>query len=318
MRKRLLIVSIILTLCLPLTLSGCFSKLASKTLNAVTIENAYDNLGEFDNININTLTADVSIRVSKTEKSSVECSELKNFEHKVNVIDNTLVIEQPQPSKWYEQAYTLTRSSIIIFVSENKFNNLTVTGKTGNVYIPSLLTFANASISVNSGNVEWKNATVENNLTIELKKGDVKIEGANLNLVQVEINSGDFDVSNCTVANKIVLNSADGNVLVSSCNLNSANVTVNTGHVSFTDVITTNQFFIHATTGNITLARFDASEIDVFVKYGNIKASFLSGKKVNAKAPEGNLTIPEDSDGQPCNLSTNSGTIEVEIIPTQE
>ena len=315
MKKKLLIASILLALCLlPLCLSGCFATLAYKI---VVVENSYDDFSTFENIEINTLTADVSIRISSNGKNSVACSELKGFEHNVSVTDNTLVITQPEADKWYEKAYTLTRSSIVIFLNENKFDTLTINGKNGSVYSHSVLTFNNVSIHLNSGNVEW-DSDVLNNFTVEVKKGNVKLEDATLNLAKIEAETGDVEALNCSISNQIILDINTGDVFINECDLNCSNATIKTGYVNFSNVIAKSQIFVSVESGGIYFTSCDASHIDAIVKYGNIKASFLSGKKINANAPDGNIDIPENSDGGDCNLSTNTGSIKVEIIPREE
>ncbi|MBE5736952.1 MAG: hypothetical protein E7348_00925 [Clostridiales bacterium] len=310
MKKKFLIATLVLCLCFPTLLSGCF---AITAYNMVAETNSYDIKDDYDKIKIDTLTANVTFTHSNTTESMVFCNEFKSQKHVVEVVDGTLTITQEKNQEWYGQVLDYTKSYIVIHLNKIQYDSLELLGVHTDVDLRNSFKFNNVNIETDSGNVKWC-ADVLDTLSIKTQSGNVEIDSACINYASINNASGDVTLNDYTATSHTLVQIATGNLLVNTASLGLLNVKIETGDATINDLISSDLIIITITTGNLSLCRSDANELLLTTTTGNIFASLLSNKKVTVQTDSGQISIPENLEGDPCKAKTSTGDITIEII----
>ena len=234
----------------------------------------YDNLESFNDITINATTADINFLQSSDSKAKVVCYEEEKESYSVAVNDNKLTIELKSNKKWYEFISIGFKSpKITVYLPSEKYSEICIKLSTGDIDINGI-TAKNLNLTVTTGDIELKNATVENDINIKYSTGEVELENIKANNFTASGSTGDIDLNSVVLSDKM-------------------NITTSTGDVHF--------------------YRSDASEIKVKVTTGDVKGSLLSSKIFMVNTSTGKKQVPKTTEGGICEITTSTGDIIITI-----
>ena len=90
-------------------------------------------------------------------------------------------------------------------------------------------------------------------------------------------------------------------------------LTTDTGKIYLRNVDTDGKLTIRTQTGDVTLEGCDASEVSIKTDTGDVTGSFLTGKTITADSDTGKVNIPQSSTGGTCDITTDTGNINVYV-----
>ncbi len=287
-----------------------FTKLSAKKYT----NKEYALTQEFSNITILTDTSDVNI-IKTTEKSKVVLVQEENIEHKVEIKDGTLYIEQKDNRKWYEHIGLNFSSSekITVYLPNDKYELLKITGDTSDVNLSKDITFNSVNVYVSTGDVECYSSIIENG-KFRASTGDITIKNQSLGTLELEVSTGDIDLENLAVGGDVSISVSTGDVEISNLTCKNLKSKGSTGEIELESVIASEKITITRSTGSVEFNRSDASEIFVTTGTGDVKGSLLSDKIFIANTSTGDKYIPSSTSGGKCEINTSTGDIKITII----
>lgn len=322
-----------------------------KLFNGYTEETVTDISESFNEIVINTTTADINILPCEMGECKVVVNEVRKVGYDTSIENGILKINRVDERKWYERIFSTGRNSLTLYIPSGEYESLVINESTGNIVIAETLTFGTVEITLSTGNTSF-NASVSKSLSIKGSTGDVRIEGNNCGSIEVQLSTGNISMTNVCSTGDVKTESSTGNVTIQalSCNNLSSvtdtgrytvdgltvtgdisividtgkttltdvtcnNVTINggTGDINMTSLIATGKLTVNSDTGDVIFNGCDASEIDIETDTGDVRGSLLSEKIFFYKTDTGKVNLPESVTGGKCRIETDTGDINIEI-----
>ncbi len=307
----------------------------------------------FGNIKINTGTADVELIPAENGKCCVVLSENRRETHCVAILDKTLEIRAEKTGKWFDKVFPLSTRvpKVKVYLPKTEFSSLSVTTDTGDVYAPEALTFEDASVTGNTGDVKFF-AAAEKELTITTQTGDIKAVSSPESNLTVTTLTGEVCISDCRCGNAVLnsdtgditlknfissgdlsvttgtgdvevekidadiitVNTNTGEVCISDCRCGNAVLNSDTGDITLKNFISSGNLSVTTGTGDVGFEKIDADIITVNTNTGYVKGSVLSEKLFNAHSNAGKIDVPDSiATDKTCEIKTNTGDIIVII-----
>lgn len=229
---------------------------------------------EFEEIYINTDTADVIFVYSTDGSCRVECHEDVNLSHNVSVDNGKLSIEIEDTRNWYDHISIWSPElKITVYLPKREYAELNITAGTSDIYLSRDFTFDTIDINVSTGDIVLANI-VANEINLSLSTGDIELT----------------DVT---------------------CASLTSNGT--TGDIELTRTVASEKFNLKRNTGDVYLYDCDANEIYIVTSTGDVKGSLLTNKSFATNTHTGDISVPPSVSGGVCNISTDTGDIFIKI-----
>ena len=238
------------------------------------VEKEYE-IDEFNKLNIDVDTADINFQVTTDGTRKVVVKEREKQYHTVNVENDTLNIKGIDDRKWYEYAFNFswTDMKLTIYCPATDFADSVIKSSTGDINIPKEYNFTT--------------------LTAKLSTGNLKINSANINNLDVSVSTGKVTVET---------NSKDMKIRTS------------TGDVHLNNTIIENHLDIETSTGDVKINDSDAKTINIKTSTGDVRATLLTGKTFEVETTTGSKHYPESTVGAGlCKVKTSTGNIYISI-----
>ena len=173
----------------------------------------YDITEDFENIQIDISTADITFCLSKDGKCRVECQENEKFKSDVSVIDNTLTVKENENQKWYDHiGFNIGFAKISVYLPEKAYNSLDINASTSDILIKNFA--ANTvKIKTSTGDIEFKGADAEE-LDIKTNTGDVFGTLLSDKTFVTETNTGTVKVPKSTSGGKCKIKTNTGDIKI--------------------------------------------------------------------------------------------------------
>lgn len=266
-----------------------FSKISAKYET-----NTYEINQSFKDITITTKTSDIVFKLSDDGQTSVICYEHEKIKHNISVADDALAISVTDSREWYDHiGIHFNTPKITVCLPRQQYNALSLNFSTGDVYIPQDFRFESMDIAGNTGSVR-NSASTLGNIQIKTNTGNIRIQGATADTMDLTVSTGEVFVADVTVKQDI-------------------NIKTTTGDTDLRNVIAEGKMTIEQGTGDIDFDCCDGSEIFLKTNTGDIEGSFLTEKIFVAKSNTGDVDVPRTTTGGKCEVTTNTGDIEIEI-----
>ena len=270
--------------------------------------------GNYQNIAIDTDTADITFVPSEGKETKVVCYEQKNAKHAVSVADGTLTIQVKNNKKWYEYiGITFSVPKITVYLPVGEYGDLTVSSDTGRVQIPGDFSFASVDIGVSTGRIQL-GASASKNMKIKTSTGDITLENLSVGALELSVSTGRITVLNADCKGDMKVKVSTGKTDLTDVKCQNFLSTGSTGGLSMENVIATGAFHIERDTGDVDFKKCDAAEIKVETDTGHIRGSLLTEKVFIAETDTGRVEVPHTASGGKCELTTDTGNIKIEII----
>ncbi|MEE0945996.1 MAG: DUF4097 family beta strand repeat-containing protein [Acutalibacteraceae bacterium] len=247
-----------------------------KKLSTVKYEtNEYEITDNYDNIMINTKTAQVRFVTWEKSYSKVVCFEELKEKHSVKTEDNTLKIQIVNTKKWYDYiGVSLGSPEIIVYLPVKEYGRLSVRLSTGDIEVGSM-TVSDAELRTSTGSITATSLKCGKDLKINVSTGKTYLTDVTCNNF---ISEGD------------------------------------TGNIFLKNVIANDKCDIKRSTGKVNFDNCDAGELEIETDTGSVKGSLLSEKVFIAHSDTGRINVPETLSGGKCEIETDTGDISITIV----
>ena len=241
------------------------------------IENVYEVKGDFTNISIKGIEADIILLPSIDGKCTVVASEAAKVRNNVSVEGGTLFINRIDERKWYDFIGIWSSEismDMIVYLPESQYEELYIKTVSGNIEVPEGFSFDTADVFSTSGDIEFF-GEVETKLVMESTSGDIELAGINAFDIRIHTLSGEIEADSVN---------SDGRIKIDT------------------------------TSGDIDISRSDAKDIVLEAVSGDIECEFLSSKIFDLKSTSGDIKAPQDDAASgKCTAKTTSGDIYIRV-----
>ena len=231
--------------------------------------NSHEITQSFENLSIEVDTADIRFAKSTDDKCKIVCYEATNAKHTVSVVNGTLSIQNKCELKWYERIGINTDEEyVVLYLPATAYTSLNLVTDTGDVEMPSLFTFQNASVTTDTGDITWK-ATVANTLSLTVDTGDIEVENILVKTLVVESDTGDVECENVIASEKISIETDTGDVELNDCDGAELWIETDTGDVSGR-LLTDKEYIYKTSTGKVRVPETDGGRCEITTSTGDI------------------------------------------------
>lgn len=237
--------------------------------------NTHEISTDFHSILVKTDTADIRFLPSPDGQCKVLCYEAENARHTVRVENDTLTIKLVDHQKWYDHiGIHFVSPRITIYLPESVYGNLSVQADTSDVEIAENFTFEDITIAVSTG--------------------DIHMEGIVANNIKLTVSTGDVVARN-----------------IQCLQFSSAG---STGDLHLQQLMAKETIRIERSTGDVDFDSCDAAEIMIHTDTGDVTGTLLTPKIFQVETDTGRVDIPASGTGGRCEIKTDTGDIQVEIL----
>lgn len=188
---------------------------------------------DFNEIFVESDTADVVFLTATDGKAKVVCYEEENLKYSVQVKDGKLTIRETDTRKWYE------------YIGIFHFESAEIS-----VYLPQS-TALSLFVETDTGDVDANGFTFEK-LAIETDTGDVALHNVVADTVHISVDTGDIQLTDVVANSKLQIETDTGDVEFVRCDANEIFVETDTGDVEGT-LLTPKTFFAYSRTGDVVV-----------------------------------------------------------------
>ena len=268
---------------------------------------------EFQDIKIETETANLSLLASEDETCKVVCYEMEKVTHTVSVEEGVLKIQVEDEREWYEHIGIFTENQeVTVYLPKSEYGNLNIKNVTGDVEISKDFSFANMDIQVTTGNVS-NFASSLGEVNIDMITGNVKMENISANALSLRITTGDVTLYQVDCIGTITMDMVTGDTYLTEVTCEGFVSEGTTGKIVLKNTLATKEFSIERVTGDVRFESCDAEEIVVETTSGDISGTLRSDKVFVADSLSGSVRVPNTTSGGKCTINTTSGDITIQI-----
>lgn len=273
---------------------------------------SYDVTKNFENITINTDTADIVFTLSNDSVCRVQCHEEKNAKHTVDVKENTLTINLENNKKWYEYiGINFGSPKITVYLPKKEYSSLVIKEDTGDVTIPSDFTFENLDVTASTGDIEVF-ASASDVAKIKLSTGDIFVKDISAKTLDLSVSTGHITAQNIKCED-FAFKVSTGDAKLSDVECQNFTSIGSTGDAVLKNVVAGQKLNVKRSTGDVKLEKCDAEELLIKTDTGSVVGSLRSDKVFITKTDTGSVNVPKTTSGGKCEIETDTGNIKIEI-----
>ena len=344
-----LILIVIGMLLMIISLGSCgfnFKKLDNKNYET----NTHEITDSFNSISISSKNADITLAHTDNAVASVVCFDNKKMPHEVSVRDGILTINVNDERKWYDHItlFSSINPTVTVYLPNDTYAALSIDTDTSDVNIPDGFTFDNIDVELSTGDVSCSasangfikiNASTGNvsvsdaiakDVSISLSTGDVNISKCSFASVSAKTSTGDHKISELNVEGDLTLNVSTGCAMLNKVNCSNFSSNGSTGDLCVKNTNVSGRFSVErgtgdveleyciaeyfnvkTSTGDVELLESDAGEIYISTSTGDVEGSLLTSKIFITRTNTGKVRVPASVEGGRCEISTDTGDIEI-------
>ena len=313
--KRILIATAfivcgLILFCAIMTVNGWdFKKLS--TVQYITNEHVISE--EFNSIEINATTADVTFLKSNNSENKIVCYENKKLTHQITVTEGVLTVTEKDERTWRDYiGINFESPKICVYLAGEEYENLTVNLTTGDVNIAKGFLLKTLSVEVFTGDVACF-ASANELLKISSGTGDLSLEKVKCGVVELITSTGDIDGDGID-CDKLEVTVTTGDVELENLSCKSFISNGGTGDILLKNALVEGKLSIERNTGDVELNNSDGGEILIVTTTGDVECSLRSSKVFTVETSSGDKRIPSSNEGGVCEIRTSTGDIDVNII----
>lgn len=286
-----------------------FAKLSTRHYET----NTYEINDKFNNISMNTGTANIVFMLSDNGKCKVECYEDEKLKHSVNVSKDTLSINVVDNRSWYDYiGINIVSPKVTVYLPKAEYTALHINEETGNIELPKDLKFKSVDISSSTGNINYFSTALEMT-KIKTSTGNICIENTSSKTLDLTTTTGNITVSDVICKGNTNIEVSTGRTKLNNLKCKNLISSGSTGNMSLTNVIASEKFSINRSTGDVRFDSSDATEIFVKTSTGKVEGSLLTNKVFITDSSTGNINVPKTTSGGKCEIITSTGNIKIDV-----
>ena len=285
-----------------------------RALSTTSYETNLTPIGEnFQNITVQTDTARLCFLPSEDGLARVECYEDIKEKHAVTVENGTLFIRSHNEKKWYESiGINFGTPTVTVYLPEENYGDLIVTGHTGDVTIPNDFRFESIDIAVTTGSVTC-GASATGNLKLKTSTGDIFVSGISAASLELTVTTGQITARETACEEDIDIRVRTGKAVLTDVSCRNLTTSGTTGDLTLRNVIASGKIEIERSTGTVKLDACDAAALDIETDTGDVTGTLLSEKIFLVETDTGRINVPKTTTGGKCEIETDTGNIKIEI-----
>ncbi len=286
-----------------------FTKLGTESFET----NTYTVKDSFQNISVNTDTADITFVLSQDKTCTVECYEDPKSKHSVTVQADTLTIHLVEEKAWYDYiGIHFASPKIKISLPKTDYGALEVRESTGDVQIPKEFNFQDVDIRLSTGHVTF-HADADRQVKIRTSTGSIHVENASVGALDLTASTGGITVSNTICAGDAHMEVSTGKTKLDTFSCKNLSSEGDTGDISLSNVAVAEEIEIERSTGDVRFDGVDAAEISVETDTGDVTGTLLTEKVFLIETDTGRVDVPKSITGGRCEISTDTGDIRLDV-----
>ena len=207
---------------------------------------------EFEQIDIDTSVAAVSIELSPDGNCRMDCYEPSKMKHSAQVENGVLKIREVQ--KW-EGGFgiDMEEPTLTLYLPKDQYAALKLMVDTGDIRVPKIFTFDRVQIGSDTGDVDFQ-AGVTGQAQFKTDTGTVKAVGVSCGNFTAESDSGEILLENVIASGTLDVTSQTGDVRLKECDGAEIYITTDTGDVKGT-ILTEKVFLTETDTGEVNVPK---------------------------------------------------------------
>lgn len=316
MKKGWLIAGIILTVLGIALFVGALAMTGfdfSGTKMKKTEANTYSVNEVFTKIDIQSEDADVEFRLSADGVCKIECVERKHVKHNVRVEGGVLKVSVQDERSWYDYLnFFSAPQSITVYLPSDQYEDLAVNGSTGDLSVPSGLTFGGVHLKASTGDIMFR-ASSSGSVNLETHTGDIRAENLHAGDLTLSVSTGRVEISQAVCENAVSVTVSTGKTVLNDLTCAEFASNGSTGDVNGRNLLVSGRLSVERSTGDISLSGSDAEEVFIKTTTGDVTGSFRTPKQLITKTTTGSVHVPDTQSGGKCEISTTTGNIRIDI-----
>lgn len=211
-----------------------------------------DIVPEFEQIDIDTSVAAVSIELSPDGNCRMDCYEPSKMKHSAQVENGVLKIREVQ--KW-EGGFgiDMEEPTLTLYLPKDQYAALKLMVDTGDIRVPKIFTFDRVQIGSDTGDVDFQ-AGVTGQAQFKTDTGTVKAVGVSCGNFTAESDTGEILLENVIASGTLDVTSQTGDVRLKECDGAEIYITTDTGDVKGT-ILTEKVFLTETDTGEVNVPK---------------------------------------------------------------
>ena len=207
---------------------------------------------EFEQIDIDTSVAAVSIELSPDGNCRLDCYEPSKMKHSAQVENGVLKIREVQ--KW-EGGFgiDMEEPTLTLYLPKDQYAALKLMVDTGDIRVPKIFTFDRVQIGSDTGDVDFQ-AGVTGQAQFKTDTGTVKAVGVSCGNFTAESDTGEILLENVIASGTLDVTSQTGDVRLKECDGAEIYITTDTGDVKGT-ILTEKVFLTETDTGEVNVPK---------------------------------------------------------------
>jgi len=265
-------------------------------------------------IELSTDTADIAFKLAEGEACQVVCVEEEKVKHAVSVEKGTIKIKTVDTRKWYEHLTFYSKpTSVTLYLPRKDYEAVSVKGTTGDVSVPKDFSFGSISIEVSTGDVCCE-ASASGLVSIASDTGDIKMNGVNASEVNLVVTTGHITLNSIHCEGNMSIKVDTGKSVLTDVTAENFTTEGDTGKIALRNVVVSKFIDIKRDTGDVTFDKSDAAEIKVRTTTGDVTGTLNSQKVFFTQTSTGKIRVPKTTSGGKCEITTDTGDIEIDVI----
>lgn len=223
---------------------------------------------EFEQIDIDTSVAAVSIELSPDGNCRLDCYEPSKMKHTAQVENGVLKIREVQ--KW-EGGFgiDMEEPTLTLYLPKDQYAALKLLVDTGDIRVPKIFTFDRVQIGSDTGDVDFQ-AGVTGQAQFKTDTGTVKAVGVSCGNFTAESDTGEILLENVIASGALDVTSQSGDVRLKECDGAEIYIITDTGDVKGT-ILTEKVFLTETDTGEVNVPKsLTGGRCDITTQTGDI------------------------------------------------
>jgi len=288
-----------------------FTKLS--TTNFET--NTYEIDEAFNNISMDTDTADIIFALSNNGKCLVKCYEDSNEKHFVTTKEDTLIIKRNDNKNWYNNIkINFNSPKITVYLPKTEYNSILIMESTGHIKLPDTFKFNDVNISLSTGNVSFSASATEK-VKIKASTGNINVKNMSAKELDLSVSTGDISILNVTCESNVNINVSTGKARLNNIECENLNSNGDTGDIFLENINIIEKLYIKRSTGDVKLDSSDAGEIYIKTDTGDVTGNLISEKIFITQTDTGSIDVPKTVNGGKCEIITDTGDVKITLSP---
>lgn len=207
---------------------------------------------DFENIDINTSTADITFLEAEDGVCKVVSYDNEKIRYDVYVEGGTLKIKTVDERKWFERISIRDVATLWVYLPKSAYSALSIDESTGNISIPDIFSFENVNIELSTGNTELY-ASVSGHIDIDGSTGSVCVKDINCGSLGIEVSTGNVSLKNVECTGKVAIEVSTGRVQLDNVSLGSLETEGDTGNFSAQNITSSGSISVERDTGKVNI-----------------------------------------------------------------